>query len=57
MRVKLTEKGKRLTAILEIPECVRVKFYTIFNDPNEFRVYYRNEQEFKEKIIDSCFGC
>lgn len=57
MRVKLTEKGKKVVESLEIPEDVRVKFYSLFNDPNEFRVYYKNQQEFKEKIVDCCFGC
>ena len=57
MWVKLTEAGKKVVESMEIPECVRAKFYSIFNDPNEFRVYYRNLQEFKEKIIDCCFGC
>ena len=57
MKVKLTEKGRRVAESLEIPELVRVKFYSIFNDPNEYRVYYKNFSEFKEKIIDACFGC
>ncbi len=57
MKVKLTEKGRKIAESLKIPELVRVKFYSIFNDPNEFRIYYRNKQEFQDKIIDCCFGC
>lgn len=55
--IKLTEKGKRVAESLEIPELVRAKFYSIFNDPNEFRVYYKNKQEFEDKVNDCCFGC
>jgi len=57
MKVKLIEKGKKIVEALEIPEAVREKFYSIFNDPNEYKIYYRNTEEFKEKIIDCCFGC
>jgi hypothetical protein len=57
MKVKLTEAGKRLAEQFEIPEDIREKFYSIFNDPNEFRVYYKNINEFKERITDCCFGC
>ena len=57
MRVKLTEAGKKIAEQLEIPEIVRAKFYFIFNNPNEYRVYYRNLDDFKEQISDCCFGC
>lgn len=47
MKIRLTEKGRKLAESLEIPEHVRAKFYSIFNDPNEFRVYYKNIEDFK----------
>ena len=57
MKVKLTSVGKKIVEQLEIPEAVRAKFYSIFNDPNEYRVYYKNIDDFKEHISDCCFGC
>lgn len=57
MKVRLTEKGKRVVESLEIPEMVRSIFYSIFNDPNEYRIYYKDMNEFMERIHDCGFGC
>ena len=57
MKVKLTKRGKMIAKSIEIPENVRVKFYSIFDDPNEFRIYYKNINEFKKEILNTGFSC